>query len=298
MAQIEETPNITFGNTGSNLTMDGTGGLTIGTIGSSNLYTTVSSYDYTNKMNIFKKLNDVMNDLGWVEKDGTVTIGQSYKYASESAFIAAVRPLFVQYGLVFYPAEIINHNVIEYNNNKGNKTFLTTIGVRYIFGDVDSGQTIEVEVMAQGSDNGDKGVYKALTGAFKYALRQTLMIGTGDDPEGTDDDGYRTDREDNRKISNDRKPPRGGDYPTTPKAESTPQPTDQKGSDYYKEQLLKIFAEIQSNEVNAALEDRNINLNNLPKGTKRLRGLYETAREIKGGKDVIEAFEDLDKRMG
>ena len=37
----------------------------------------------------------------------------------------------------------------------------------------------------EGSDTGDKASNKALTGAYKYALRQTFCIETGDDPAST-----------------------------------------------------------------------------------------------------------------
>lgn len=35
-----------------------------------------------------------------------------------------------------------------------------------------------------GDDAGDKGIYKALTGAVKYALMKQFLVSTGDDPEG------------------------------------------------------------------------------------------------------------------
>ena len=35
----------------------------------------------------------------------------------------------------------------------------------------------------QGLDSGDKAPYKAMTGALKYALLQSFLLATGDDPE-------------------------------------------------------------------------------------------------------------------
>ena len=35
----------------------------------------------------------------------------------------------------------------------------------------------------EGADPGDKAPYKALTGALKYALLQSFLLATGDDPE-------------------------------------------------------------------------------------------------------------------
>jgi hypothetical protein len=49
--------------------------------------------------------------------------------------------------------------------------------------------TETVIVPAQGWDANDKGVYKANTGAKKYALALTFLASTGDDAE--DDNGYK-----------------------------------------------------------------------------------------------------------
>ena len=49
--------------------------------------------------------------------------------------------------------------------------------------DVDTGETITAKVAGQGLDSGDKAPYKAMTGALKYALLQSFLLATGDDPE-------------------------------------------------------------------------------------------------------------------
>ncbi len=53
----------------------------------------------------------------------------------------------------------------------------------YTFADVDSGEEIVAKVAGQGLDPGDKAPYKAMTGALKYALLQSFLLATGDDPE-------------------------------------------------------------------------------------------------------------------
>jgi hypothetical protein len=47
---------------------------------------------------------------------------------------------------------------------------------------------IEGTWFGSGSDTGDKGLYKAITGGIKYVLNTNFLIPTGDDPE-KDDDG-------------------------------------------------------------------------------------------------------------
>src|SRR5262249_36903978 len=41
----------------------------------------------------------------------------------------------------------------------------------------------DCQVLGEASDAGDKAAPKALTGAYKYFLRQTFLIETGDDPD-------------------------------------------------------------------------------------------------------------------
>jgi hypothetical protein len=45
------------------------------------------------------------------------------------------------------------------------------------------------KVAGQGLDSGDKAPYKAMTGALKYALLQSFLLATGDDPEADRGDG-------------------------------------------------------------------------------------------------------------
>jgi hypothetical protein len=49
--------------------------------------------------------------------------------------------------------------------------------------DARSGEELTVRVAGEGADQGDKAPYKAMTGALKYALLQSFLLATGDDPE-------------------------------------------------------------------------------------------------------------------
>lgn len=244
-----------------------------------------------NKMNIFRKLNDVMTNMNWVGKDGKVNGGgANYAYATEAAFIAEVRPLFVQFGLVIYPTAISNNETTVTDKQNGGKSFLTTITVKYIIGDVDTGETIEVEVMGQGSDSGDKGVYKALTGAFKYALRQALMIGTGDDPEATDDDGQDTSKP-QRKVSS---------FKTTEESKVEEKPKLKKVDQiaYYQEKVREGLQRPELANAKDILKKYKINVDKLPEDEKTLQALYSFVRETILGKSVAETTEILSTLMG
>ena len=118
-----------------------------------------------------------MQRVGYVQKDGKNEF-QGYKYASEANAIAAIRPALVEAGLFMIPSvESVSQDP------HGN----TNVLVIYRIFDAD-GNFICFRAAGSGNDKnskgvGDKGIYKALTGASKYALLKTFMLETGDDPE-------------------------------------------------------------------------------------------------------------------
>ncbi len=66
---------------------------------------------------------------------------------------------------------------------RGEGTRMARVVMAYTFADVDSGEEVIAKVAGQGLDPGDKAPYKAMTGALKYALLQSFLLATGDDPE-------------------------------------------------------------------------------------------------------------------
>lgn len=131
--------------------------------------------------NILKQLHKIQEEVERMEKDGTNSF-QNYKYLSESQITYSMKTLLDKHGVVFnYSA--IQTGLIPYETAKGGKNFLTTVRIDYKFYDVDSGECLGGSVDGQGSDSGDKGIYKAITGAIKYIYMKTFNIPTGDDPE-------------------------------------------------------------------------------------------------------------------
>lgn len=134
--------------------------------------------------NIYTAISAVMRQVGYVQKDGKVGSGSyGYSYAGEAAFIDALRPAMIEAGIVVFPAGIRVLNQDEFTTSKGAVMNRDTIVACYHFHHGASDTGFDVEVTGQGSDSGDKSANKAMTSAFKYALRQTFMIETGDDPD-------------------------------------------------------------------------------------------------------------------
>lgn len=130
-----------------------------------------------------------MSDVDYIQKDKRNSFF-NYSYASEAAIKSKLHELLVKHGLLFMPTAATIANRTEYTSDKGKHSFLTDVVLTYKFIDIDTGESIEAQVEGTGDDGADKGTYKAITGALKYALTSTFLIETGDDPE--DDSKERT----------------------------------------------------------------------------------------------------------
>lgn len=102
----------------------------------------------------------------------------NYAYATEADVVDSVRPHMVENGLMLIPhVETVN------NDAHGNTNIIVSYRLYHVSGDF-----IEFNIAASGNDRnkngvGDKGIYKALTGASKYAMLKLFSLATGDDPE-------------------------------------------------------------------------------------------------------------------
>ena len=130
------------------------------------------------------KLANIMGLLGSVQKLG-VNTNQKYKFVRETDVVEALKPLLAEAHLFLH--QTVTSCVMEplYKTASGATMFLTTVHVDFQWFDGESGETLAVATfIGTGADTGDKGAYKAMTGAEKYFLMKTFLISTGDDPEG------------------------------------------------------------------------------------------------------------------
>jgi hypothetical protein len=131
--------------------------------------------------NIITALNKVMAKAGYVQKNAENKF-HGYKYASEAALLETLRPALIENGLILIPS-VRNTSPIDEHGN-------TIVTVEYTLAHT-SGEIWPDKITAVGCGNdrarngtvGDKGVYKAITGANKYLLFKLFQIETGDDPE-------------------------------------------------------------------------------------------------------------------
>ena len=131
------------------------------------------------------KLANILGEVGKVPKSGHNDF-HKYDYVTENDLVYAVRERLSLAGIfVFTSCEDQKVQIIEDTNAQGvvKKSILTLVTLRHTFVDGETGERFSVLSQGQGSDVGDKGGYKAITGAMKYFIYKCFMIPTGDDPE-------------------------------------------------------------------------------------------------------------------
>lgn len=143
------------------------------------------------------KLAEVMQAVDRIKKRGHNAF-HNYDYATEADIVEAVRHEMASRFLMLIP-EVVHLATQELGpNKKGDpRDPLTVLTMRFTFMDGETGESISRQWFGVGQDGGDKGVYKAMTGAEKYFLMKTFLIPTGDDPEqdSKDDKGAVKERE-------------------------------------------------------------------------------------------------------
>jgi len=131
--------------------------------------------------NLASKMIKIMKEVPAIEKSGRNTF-HKYSYATE-ADISAAFSTAMKNNNVFMFSSITDRECTVFKTAKGADSFLVTVKLEITFIDADSGETFVSTFYGDGTDSGDKGIYKAITGAQKYALMKTFLLQTGDDPE-------------------------------------------------------------------------------------------------------------------
>ena len=150
------------------------------------------------KMNLFQKINKIMSEVEYLQKDDKVITNTKtnagYKAVSEEKVTSEIRKGLVKYGVVIIPIEQEHNRQDEmlkdqYGNDKVNR--ITTVDVKYRIQNIeDKDDYIIATSSGTGVDTQDKGVGKAMTYSYKYLLLRTFAIPTGEDPDKVSSDVY------------------------------------------------------------------------------------------------------------
>jgi hypothetical protein len=121
-------------------------------------------------LNLQQKIARITGMVGGVPKRGYNAF-HKYAYVMEADLVGAVRQYLAAAGIIIIP----NAHKWEFHGE------ICMVDVEYIV--TDGNESFTFSMPGAGSDRGDKGVYKAVTGSQKYALMKLFKIETGDDPE-------------------------------------------------------------------------------------------------------------------
>ena len=138
----------------------------------------------TEKRSLVRKLAEVTAALGRIPKNGFNKFHQ-YHYVLEADVVEAVRGEYAKRRLVLFPS-VVEERTDQRTTKSGGLENLVTLKVDFTIEDGESGEARTFTIIGQGQDAGDKGPYKAMTGAVKYAVMKLHDLPTGDEPEAED----------------------------------------------------------------------------------------------------------------
>jgi hypothetical protein len=136
------------------------------------------------KANLAKKLLKVLEAVENIEKSGRNT-KQGYNFVRATDLMDKVRKEFVTHGIQPTMSSRATDR-FESKANSGATIWYAGVETSYSFIDTDTGFELgPFTSVGWGQDTGDKGIYKAITGAMKYALRGFFLVPDVDPEEDT-----------------------------------------------------------------------------------------------------------------
>lgn len=138
----------------------------------------------TKPMNLLQRLNAVRKQVDYIQKDKSVSTGQSgsYKAVTHDMVTAMTRAQLIEHGVIFFPALVTSKMSPPVKADGKQWLYEATYDIEFCNID-DQSDTKTVRIEAHANDNADKAPGKALSYATKYAILKVLNIETGEDEE-------------------------------------------------------------------------------------------------------------------
>jgi hypothetical protein len=134
-----------------------------------------------------QKLAAIRREIHNIEKRGRNEF-HKYDYAQASDVAGQIGTALAEHNIIIARRNLEvmrTSHTVRRRDGEGEES-IVEIKLEYGFLDADSDQELWQPAWGEGRDTGDKAVYKAFTGAFKYLLIQAFCLATGDDPEADD----------------------------------------------------------------------------------------------------------------
>lgn len=145
---------------------------------------------------LVEAINAVMKEVSYIKETGKNTF-HKYAYASDEDLLKALQPAMAENGLMLVPTSMESRVADTKPTKEGKEQFRTELRATYMLAHTSGGWML-VETIGHGVDGEDKGAFKAMTGALKYALRSTFLVPTGQDAERDPNDRRRETADDKR----------------------------------------------------------------------------------------------------
>ena len=135
--------------------------------------------------NIYQRINAVMKEVEYVQKDGAINGGgASYKAVTHDQVTSVIRKSMVTHGIVVQVEQLKSEMIIKRDVEAGVKMHLYSGDYAVSFINIDNGtDRLTATINAHANDNGDKAPGKAASYAVKYAMLKTFTLETGESDE-------------------------------------------------------------------------------------------------------------------
>lgn len=129
---------------------------------------------------IYQNIIKAMNEVNSISKDNYNKI-QNFKFRGIDDVMNTMHPILSKNNIFVAPeVEIFERE--ERTSKNGGLIIYTVATIKFTFY-AEDGSNIIVKVVGEAMDSGDKGMNKAMSIAYKYALFQVFCIPTEDDPD-------------------------------------------------------------------------------------------------------------------
>ena len=137
------------------------------------------------ELNIYQRINAVMQEVEYVKKDGAISGGgANYKAVTHDQVTSVIRASMVKHGIVIQVEQLKSEMLIKRDVEKGVKMHLYSGDYAVSFINIDKGEDrLTATINAHANDNGDKAPGKAASYAVKYAMLKTFTLETGENDE-------------------------------------------------------------------------------------------------------------------
>ena len=147
--------------------------------------------------NIYQRITAVTDAIKAFEKDGTNTQFR-FKYASIEDVVQTIQPICIEYGICLIQEAVTDGTIHKFQGSKNDNMISTCDVITHAVNMDDPTDSVTTHMPGQGYDSLDKGIFKAVSGARKYAIFGMFNLHAGDEePDaGTSSGGHEPPRTD------------------------------------------------------------------------------------------------------